>query len=363
MVTHEIYLLRLQRRSERAADNDLPPTVLFRIAKKTKAMSDISIESEVATMTYIREHTSIPVPRVYAYCPDADNSVGSPFLIISSMPGISMWSQEWEDLDLDSKLRTVRSYAHIMVELSRHTFPKIGSLYFAPEDVSETLTNNKQLAYEIGPIAWPKMCSDIRRTFPIYDRGPWTSARRWLSAAIEDELQLIRLAPDVSLDAYGALSEDIQARHAEALRVLPEMLNQVRNVTGDRWSNGPFYLAHADLSPPNILVDVEGCNAGEIVAIIDWEMASTVPVWSLLCCPDWFANHTPWLPRDKATATAFSEAYVDELHKLGIESNIAGAVTQDQWRRSFAEIALLPWTEVDTAKEWLQDNAMYASRV
>ncbi|EMD35731.1 hypothetical protein CERSUDRAFT_26596, partial [Gelatoporia subvermispora B] len=109
----------------------IPQVVMCRIAKKTKASSDISLESEVATMVYVKDKTTVPVPTVYAYCPDMDNSVGSPFIIMSRMPGTTMWSQEWDDLDLEAKLRTVRSYARIVMELSQQTFREIGSLYFA----------------------------------------------------------------------------------------------------------------------------------------------------------------------------------------------------------------------------------------
>ncbi|EMD35732.1 hypothetical protein CERSUDRAFT_26796, partial [Gelatoporia subvermispora B] len=121
------------------------------------------------------------------------------------------------------------------------------------------------------------------------------------------------------------------------------LLRKVADVTSDKWSNGPFYLAHADFSPPNILVEVEGPNAGEITAVIDWEMAFTAPAWNLLTYPDWFANCVPWLPRDQEIAAMFRKAYVEELRALGFSKDFLDVVQRDCWRRGFAEIAMLPW--------------------
>ncbi|OCH85860.1 hypothetical protein OBBRIDRAFT_739125 [Obba rivulosa] len=127
-------------------------------------------------------------------------------------------------------------------------------------------------------------------------------------------------------------------------------------VTDDKWSRGPFNLSHADLAPPNILVEPSGPNAGTISAVVDWEMASTAPLWELICYPDWFEKEVPWCDRDEATARAFMGTYVDEMRRLGHSEELLGLIEQGGWRRRFTEIALQPWLAIDLMENWLKSN-------
>jgi len=38
----------------------------------------------------------------------------------------------------------------------------------------------------------------------------------------------------------------------------------------------------------------DNANSGHITGIVDWEMAMTVPLWRLLCFPDWFRKVDIW---------------------------------------------------------------------
>lgn len=160
-----------------------------------------------------------------------------------------MCSEQWDGLTLDSKFRTIRSYARIVSELYSCKFDQIGSLYFRESDVSQ-VRQSSQENYVIGPIAWGKMRSDIRRNLPIYDRGPWKSAKGWLEAALTDEIQFMSLAPEIAKTAHGDLSEEIQDLWPLAQRLYPQLLQRAAHVASDRWSNGPFFLSHADFSMP-----------------------------------------------------------------------------------------------------------------
>ncbi|KAJ3729435.1 hypothetical protein C8R42DRAFT_562611, partial [Lentinula raphanica] len=112
--------------------NHVPAKVIARVSTDAKASSYMSMESEIATMVFVRSRTSIPVPIVYGYCPSRENVIGRPFSIISFAEGELMNSSTWEDLPLDAKLRTIRDYAKIILELSKLRFDRIGSLYFTP---------------------------------------------------------------------------------------------------------------------------------------------------------------------------------------------------------------------------------------
>lgn len=48
-------------------------------------MPRLKTESEVATMLYLRHHTSIPVPTVYYYDANPYNRLGGEFIIMSKV--------------------------------------------------------------------------------------------------------------------------------------------------------------------------------------------------------------------------------------------------------------------------------------
>ncbi|KAJ7037693.1 hypothetical protein C8F04DRAFT_952193, partial [Mycena alexandri] len=108
-----------------------PRRVLARVARDLKTRSDISLESEVATMVYVRHHCAkIPVPTVYGYCPTRDNLIGQPFCIVSFTDGMDMAGVPWEDLPLQTKLIGIRDFAKVVSQLSQLHFKAIGSIYF-----------------------------------------------------------------------------------------------------------------------------------------------------------------------------------------------------------------------------------------
>src|ERR1700734_872271 len=87
------------------------------------------IESEVATMRYVEAHTTIPVPRVIHYCPEADGGgVGSPYILMTKVDGVPL-SSVWDDMEDRKRDVVLRQLVDILLELSRQRFDKIGSLF------------------------------------------------------------------------------------------------------------------------------------------------------------------------------------------------------------------------------------------
>ena len=87
----------------------------------------IRLKSEIATMKYVQQHSNIPVPEVYAYDSNPDNPVGVPYILMSKLPGSNL-APKWEDLNDIGKRKVLGQIADLMMELSSHRFPKIGSL-------------------------------------------------------------------------------------------------------------------------------------------------------------------------------------------------------------------------------------------
>ena len=208
----------------------------------------------------------------------------------------------WENLPPQVKLNAIRDYAHIVLELYRLRFDRIGSIYFKRGA-------SPPHCYELGEVAWWKHESAARRArCDIYDRGPWKSSGEWVRAALTDEIQSMNRLPEVIRHAYnGSFEGDDSPKWRLAQRTLPEMLKRVEDVIEDgldRFHAGPFVLCHMDLTPRyaipselssgifsdpcdfqprNIIITTEGAHAGRIVGVVDWEMAMTAPIWALVC--------------------------------------------------------------------------------
>ncbi|KAF2817180.1 uncharacterized protein BDZ99DRAFT_374892, partial [Mytilinidion resinicola] len=86
-------------------------------------------QSEVATMTYIREHTKIPVPQVFAFDSSMDNALGLEWILMEMAEGRE-YEQIEEDLspeeDQDAIYGKVAEWTH---ELQGLGFDTIGSIY------------------------------------------------------------------------------------------------------------------------------------------------------------------------------------------------------------------------------------------
>lgn len=54
---------------------------------KPHLVSSTKLENEVATMQFIKEHSSLPVPRVFAYEFDENNSVSAAFILMELLSG------------------------------------------------------------------------------------------------------------------------------------------------------------------------------------------------------------------------------------------------------------------------------------
>lgn len=85
------------------------------------------VESELATLEYVRRHTTIPVPDVYLVSHSDNDCVGSPYVLMEHIHG-SPLDDFWEDLCLDHKLDAIKQLAGIHTQLASQRFDTIGSI-------------------------------------------------------------------------------------------------------------------------------------------------------------------------------------------------------------------------------------------
>lgn len=99
--------------------------------------------------TYIvKQHTSVPVPEVYAWSSDPTNPVGAEYIIMEKAAGILLF-KIWGEISLSDKLELVKRLTAFERELCSLQLPAYGSLYL--RSFGGGLPNFKPLGIEADP--------------------------------------------------------------------------------------------------------------------------------------------------------------------------------------------------------------------
>ncbi|KAH9896958.1 hypothetical protein C8Q73DRAFT_642052 [Cubamyces lactineus] len=191
--------------------------VVARVARRF--MPRLKTESEVATMRYLREHTSIPVPEVYQYDANPYNRLGGEYILMSKASGIPL-SKVFHSMPHNTLIALMENIAMLVIPLFAHRFPMIGSLYDGPDpnaasNITSSLATPTPTSYtrltnisdavsklqlekdaskefHVGPIvSWPFFGSargDLAHPEEI-NRGPWRTTRDYLQSCAEREIR------------------------------------------------------------------------------------------------------------------------------------------------------------------------------
>ncbi|KAF8734955.1 Phosphotransferase enzyme family, partial [Rhizoctonia solani] len=131
------------------------PDVVARIARRY--MPKLKTESEIATINYVRAHTNIPVPFIYAYDSDPYNKLGGEYIIMSKAPGVPL-IRHFHSMPANKMNDLLHNLAEMLVPLSQHTFPAIGSLYqhgelCPPKEIVRSILRRAKIGGDPGKIA------------------------------------------------------------------------------------------------------------------------------------------------------------------------------------------------------------------
>lgn len=109
----------------------LVDTRLFIARVARRFMPRFKTESEIATMQYLRDRTSIPVPDVYHYDSNPYNRLGGEYILMSKATGIPL-SKVYCAMSNEELKSLFTNLASIILPLFAQRFSHIGSLYFGP---------------------------------------------------------------------------------------------------------------------------------------------------------------------------------------------------------------------------------------
>ncbi|QRD93459.1 hypothetical protein F9C07_2204734 [Aspergillus flavus] len=106
----------------------LPQDYLIRVALPVDPF--FNRESEVATLAYIRKYTSIPVPKVLAFCSSSESELGFEWILMEKIGGVPLLDI-WDEMPVEAKESLPTEICGYLKSHQDLQFIKIGSLYFS----------------------------------------------------------------------------------------------------------------------------------------------------------------------------------------------------------------------------------------
>ncbi|KAJ3561239.1 hypothetical protein NP233_g10314 [Leucocoprinus birnbaumii] len=265
-------------------------------------------ESEVAAMDFVRSRTSIPVPKVFAYCSESSNPVGTEWLIMEFVRGVEMRTG-WLNLGLSQKRKLALDLVDMYDQLSRLKADCCGGIYhcFGSVDdwaVSTTLSSDSSRMENLRTPRWEPLRSeslhDLRNFCRhsiqyVYKLGPLNDFA--LLCPVQTNPPPSQTPPTFTSEEYFKLLAfngnppnrdyyDLPTRE-KCVELFQSIWKLYPNSTilGSQADRSNFCFSHGDLHSGNIFIDPE---SGAITGIIDWEAAAFRPLWAEICGVGWF---------------------------------------------------------------------------
>ncbi|KAF9480949.1 hypothetical protein BDN70DRAFT_856012 [Pholiota conissans] len=264
-------------------------------------------EGEVAAMDFVRGRTSLPIPKVFAYCSEANNPVGVEWLLMEHVPGVEI-GEAWDSLTFPQKRRLALDIVDIYDQLSRLKADGIGSIYHntvaADDAVLLTKSSMSMSHNSSGTRRWAPLSSESLRLLKGlckrsvkdgYNLGPLNEI-----SLLKYELAVpspSQTPPTFSSEDYFKLIAYNGNPPTRSDYDLPtrekfvELFHRIYNlyptsqVLGPSSDSANFRFSHGDLHEGNIFIDP---TTGAITGIIDWEAAGFRPLWTSLYGVGWF---------------------------------------------------------------------------
>ncbi|KAK6834432.1 hypothetical protein PG987_009126 [Apiospora arundinis] len=231
---------------------------------------------EISTLRFVRENTTIPVPKIIAYDDTSNNKIGFEWILMEFISGQSLYYR-WRKLTMEQKTTLVQRVAELQAQLFQ--FRPIGSSVTL-RGIGTLGTDSDKFDIPGRIVSFPFVegnCYD-------YDipRGPFRSSHDWLHSRLE----IIRLQ---KLEEVESAEDEDDKEMAEAAleatnhlkSVLPKIFPPCQGYEAERTA-----IWHHDISEMNIMVDEDGTITG----IVDWECILAAPSWIIAKTPTLLHN-------------------------------------------------------------------------
>lgn len=244
------------------------------------------LESEVQLLKHIRQNTNAPVPQIIAWASNCENELGSPFILMTKLPGKSAY-----DIWFDDPYTTERAFRDADVPSTATEKKRINFLC----SLARTMTEIQKLSFD--KIGMPQVSEDgqtiaVGPSYTWFDEEDIDKATERRTFSTTRMYARHSLATNFSVDP-NAEHNTFHYQHSGTRDILNIIFAQpVFNTS--LTSQETFTIHHSDLDLQNILVD----DDGNVTGIIDWDNsyaaprcigASAVPVFLR---NDWFPRYT-----------------------------------------------------------------------
>lgn len=206
----------------------------------------VSLSDEAAVLSFIRNHSKIPVPRVLKVDTSPSNVLGAPYMIQTKVPGDKL-CHIYPTMTYEEKRSVVKQVAHLLGQMSRISMSSIGILRGG--------ANDGQVV--VGPF----------KDHPSPDeRGVHSSNGTTL---------LSFLTTRFNFYINYELSQNPRAQYVPSfMNAFLEAAQYIAPVPNSR-----VVLHHSDFHSRNIMVARrEGTGEYQVTALLDWDNTMAVPV-------------------------------------------------------------------------------------
>lgn len=210
------------------------------------------IESELATMAYVRKHTTIPVPEVYFVNYNPNHVVGATFVLMERMQGDNAASL-YNHVGFEDKLDILGGMGEVAGKLAGLKFDRVGSF---------------REGGSLGPM---------------------------LNTTGEDKV-LDEPAFFTTADYFDAFINENNLDRTEAARAhYPAVKKELRAFLTKNFNNAtlhaPYRLIHHDLNLQNIMVAQGDDGKFRVSGVIDWDLSHTGPLYYLCEYPRFLRDY------------------------------------------------------------------------
>ncbi|KAJ5576732.1 kinase-like protein [Penicillium sp. DV-2018c] len=238
------------------------------------------VQDEVAIMSYVAQHTTIPVPKVLGH---GKCAVG-PYIVMSFVEGnvlsgyLRDSSQETMTLSPSIPTCVLRkayfSMAEVLLELSKPEFPYIGAI--RQDQLGGWIVPKRPLTFNMNRLA-----QFFNIPHSVFRQQHFSNAGDYFEELAQQHFY------HLELQRNDAISDEADCRDKYIARCLFRKLS--RDISREH-CNGPFRLHCDDLHPDNVLVDVSKLV---VTGVIDWEFAYAAPVEFTYAAPWWLLLERP----------------------------------------------------------------------
>ncbi|RSM04105.1 hypothetical protein CEP52_007077 [Fusarium oligoseptatum] len=291
---------------------------------------DEKIDSEVATMIYVADKTTIPIPKIHAWSYTTSSPIGHAFIIMDHVQGTSLnamlfrrigrWDYTVGARRSKDLKRVHDQLADLYIQLRSLEFPEIGALGMPTPESPNIAVRHRPMPIEL-------VLQEVENLNPsaiFPENKTFTEPGEYIHALVKLSRNRLVQTQDPDFGSEDSGCEVVFAHEEFYKHVLTSFLAGTRR-------KGPFVLMHGDmaLQGNNLLWDDEL----NLVAVLDWEFCYTVPT-SCFIPPAWINGFSP-----------------DPIRAIG-QMGIFYDCEMLSLKRSIAERTQQRWPESPLSREW-----------